>query len=213
MITLAIDTSTPRGAVAVLHDDQPIAEAKFERDGLFDAIVKLNPGNFDLIVVGTGPGSFTGIRAGIAAAKGLALPRSVPLKAVSSFDAIALTAAPRIPRDCGQMCVFGDARREEIYFTLYDQQGQPKGPCQIGTFDTIADELHFPFWFVSSEMARYESAVREVFGGFATICETPVFPSAAALGWLGRQKFLADNKQGDAQIEPIYLRETVYKKI
>ena len=109
MITLAIDTSTPRGAVAVLHDDQPIAEAKFERDGLFDAIVKLNPGNFDLIVVGTGPGSFTGIRAGIAAAKGLALPRSVPLKAVSSFDAIALTAAPRIPRDCGQMCVFGDA--------------------------------------------------------------------------------------------------------
>jgi tRNA threonylcarbamoyl adenosine modification protein YeaZ len=114
MITLAIDTSTARGAVAVLRDDQPLAEEHFARDGLFAALAKLNPGKFDAIAVGVGPGSFTGIRAGIAAAKGLALPGGLPVKAVCSFDAIALTALPRMPRDCPQLCVLCDARRDEI---------------------------------------------------------------------------------------------------
>src|SRR3989442_1199242 len=90
MLTLAIDTSTARGSVALLRDEQPVAEETFERDGLFAALQRLNPSHFDLIVVGTGPGSFTGIRAGIAAAKGLALPQGRPVKAVSSFDALAL---------------------------------------------------------------------------------------------------------------------------
>ena len=43
MITLAIDTSTSQGAVAVLYDDQQVASTTFGRDGLFDAITRLNP--------------------------------------------------------------------------------------------------------------------------------------------------------------------------
>ena len=131
MITLAIDTSTARGAVAVLHDDRPIGEEHFGRDGLFSALAKLNPGKFDLVVVGAGPGSFTGIRAGIAAAKGLALPHRVTLKAVSSFDALALTVAPHMPRDCPQMCVLADARRDEVYYALYDRAGHQIGRAHV----------------------------------------------------------------------------------
>src|SRR5881628_2142239 len=120
MITLALDTSTARGSVALLHDDRPLAEETFPRGpvvaasvsdasqtaagtaaatttNLFDALRHLpfEPAQLDLIVVGLGPGSFTGIRGGIAAAKGLALPRSLPIKGVSSFDALALTALSR----------------------------------------------------------------------------------------------------------------------
>ena len=52
MITLAIDTSTGQGAVAVLDDDRPIAEEHFGRDGLFDAILRLHLDRFDRLVVG-----------------------------------------------------------------------------------------------------------------------------------------------------------------
>jgi len=212
MITLAIDTSTARGAVALLHDERPVAEETFERDGLFVALNKLNPDKPDLIVVGVGPGSFTGIRVGIAAAKGLALPRSLPIKAVNSFDALALTAAPKAPPDCVQMCVFCDARRDEIYSAFYVSQGQPTRECRIETFEEIAHALQNPIWFVSPEIDRYRAALAEQFGGFATPCAKPSYPSAAALGWLGVRRFIASGGRGDATLEPIYLRETEYKK-
>jgi tRNA threonylcarbamoyl adenosine modification protein YeaZ len=206
MITLAIDTSTRRGAVALLHDDRPIGEEHFERDGLFSALEKLKPGAFDSIVVGVGPGSFTGIRAGIAAAKGLALPRRVPVKAVSSFDALALTAAPHTPRDCPQLCVLADARREEVYYALYDRDGRPIRPCQLGPLEAIADEVHNPIWFIGAEIEKYRDALREVCGGFASVIERDIFPSAAALGWIGC------TRESKLPLEPIYLRETDYRR-
>jgi len=219
MITLAIDTSTARGSVALLRDGQPLAEEVFRRGvaastpdtsdraaetaaattDLFGALTKLKPGNFEQIVVGVGPGSFTGIRAGIAAAKGLALPRRVPIKAASSFDAIALTALPQMPRDCPQMCVLGDARREEVYFALYDRAGRPVSECRLGALESI--EVHNPIWFVSAEMEKYRGSLRETFGGFASLCETPVFPSAAAL------------RPPELPLEPTYLRLPDYKTI
>ena len=186
MITLAIDTSTTRGTVAVLDDDRLVGEEFFGRDGLFDAIEHLKPGNFELLVVGVGPGSFTGIRAGLAAAKGLALPRAIPIRAVNSFDVLALTALPAMPTDCRQMCVWADARRGEIYYALYDRAGQPLGNCRIGTRAPVTGALCEPTWWVSAPS---------------------VFPSAAVLGRLG----LAGPNQ--LPLEPIYLRAPEYRTI
>ena len=183
MITLAIDTSTARGSVAVLDADRVVGEETFERDGIFDAIGRLQPGNFDLILVGVGPGSFTGIRAGLAAAKGLALPRAVPIRAVSSFDALALTALPAWPAEYRQMGVHADARRGEIYFALYDRAGQPLSRCRIGTREALTGELRVPTWLVSAP---------------------PVYPRAA---------LLARVAPGGLPLEPIYLRETEYRKL
>lgn len=222
MITLALDTSTPRGAVALLRDDQPLAENIFRRDvpgeHLFGALPQLlagqsiKPSEIELLAVGIGPGSFTGIRAGIAAVKGLALPQHRPIKAVSSLDAIALAALPQIPVDCPQLCVLGDARREEIYYAIYDRTGRRVRPCQIAPLEALMDEIHAPLWFVSSAIEEFADDLRASLGGFASICPEPVFPSAAALGWLARQRYRADGEQGDERIEPLYLREPQYKK-
>jgi len=223
LITLAIDTSTPRGAVALLRDDKPLAEQAFDRsqagENLFDAAAKLLSehrlavGDIGLLAVGLGPGSFTGIRAGIAAAKGLALPRQLPIKGASSYDALALTALPKMPRDCPQLCVLGDARRDEIYFALYDQAGRRVKDCQIATLEAVADEIHQPIWFVSSEIERYKTDLASLFGGFASIAETPVFPNAAAVGWLAFHRFRDDGNHGDENAEPIYLRAPQYRTI
>jgi tRNA threonylcarbamoyladenosine biosynthesis protein TsaB len=223
VITLAIDTSTPRGAVALLRDDQPLAEQAFDRSqpkqNLFDTAAKLLSANqlsardLGLLAVGLGPGSFTGIRVGIAAAKGIALPRQLPVKGASSYDALALTALPMMPRDCPQLCVLGDARRDEIYFALYDRDGQRVKNCRITTLEVVADEIHQPIWFVSSEIERYKNDLMALFGGFASICEAPVFPSAAAVGWLAFRRFCDDGNRGDENPEPIYLRAPQYKTI
>jgi tRNA threonylcarbamoyl adenosine modification protein YeaZ len=223
VITLAIDTSTPRGAVALLRDDQPLAEQAFDRlqpnQNLFDAASNLLSANqlsaldLGLLAVGLGPGSFTGIRVGIAAAKGLALPRHLPIKGASSFDALAVTALPKMPRDCPQLCVLCDARRDEIYFALYDREGRRVKDCRIATLEAVADEIHHPIWFVSSEIERYKNDLVALFGGFASICETPVFPGAAAVGWLAFRCFRDDGSRGDENPEPIYLRAPQYKTI
>lgn len=194
MITLALDTSTARGSVALAD-----REISFGRGELFSALAKFVPLNFDQIIVGVGPGSFTGIRAGIAAAKGLALPGAVPVLPACSFDTIALRALPAMPRDCPQMCVLADARRDEVYFAMYDRQGRREGACRVGPLEAI--ELHNPVWFVSAEIERFRDALRETFGGFATVCEQPVFPSAALL------------RPENLPLEPMYLREPEYRKL
>jgi tRNA threonylcarbamoyladenosine biosynthesis protein TsaB len=223
MITLAIDTSTPRGAVALLRDDKPLAEATFDRSqpghNLFDtagrllAGSQLNVDDLGLLAVGLGPGSFTGIRVALAAAKGLALPRKLPIKGASSFDALALTALPQMPPDCPQLCVLCDARQDEIYFAIYDRQGRCMKKCQIATLEAVADEIHHPIWFVSSEIERYKDDITALFGGFASIGKAPVFPSAAAVGWLAYHQFREQGDRGDEELEPIYLRTIQYKTI
>jgi tRNA threonylcarbamoyl adenosine modification protein YeaZ len=190
---LKIDTSTARGSVALAD-----REIGFERGDLFSALQKLAPGPFEQIIVGVGPGSFTGVRAGIAAAKGLALARGVPVRAACSFDAVARAALPAMPRDCPQLCVLGDARRDEVYFALYDRQGQRSGEVRLGALEAI--EVHNPIWFVSAEIEKFGGALRELFGGFASVCEAPVFPRASLL----RAEALP--------LEPMYLRPAEYRK-
>lgn len=223
MITLAIDTSTPHGAVALLRDEQTLAEQTFDRtapgQNLFDATGgllsanRLTANDLGLLAVGLGPGSFTGIRAGLAAAKGLALPGKLPIKGAGSFDAVALTALPKMPRDCPQTCVLGDARRDEVYVAMYDRDGRPVKDCRIATLEAIADEIHNPIWFVSPEIERFKDDLASLFGGFASICQTPVFPGAAAIGLLAVRRFHADGDRGDERLEPIYLRAPQYKTI
>jgi tRNA threonylcarbamoyl adenosine modification protein YeaZ len=214
MITLALDTSTPRGSVALLRDDSVLAETAFTRDRsgdqLFPTITtqlsqhKLTGSDISRIVVGTGPGSFTGIRAGIAAAKGLALPRNTSVVGVPSYDAIALAAADCIPKDCVEICVIGDARRDEIYFAVYNRSGRNTQPCRIGSLETLPDLIHNPIWFISSEIEMFADDLKTLMGGFAVVDTESRFPSASTIGILAQQS--------SAPPEPIYLREPQYTK-
>jgi tRNA threonylcarbamoyl adenosine modification protein YeaZ len=116
---LAIDTSTSRSCVAIIEDSKVLYSGF--RDGAtahgpsLPALVQeaLAVSDVDEVVVGMGPGPFTGLRVGIAFAQSFALAREIPVRGVCSLDAI---AAQVIEKD---FIITVDARRKEVYWARY----------------------------------------------------------------------------------------------
>ena len=117
MLVLALDTATAAGACALVRDGSLLGERTSVRPASVLAAAEellaaagLSPPDLDGVVVGTGPGSFTGLRLGLAAARGLALALGVPLAGVSTLAALAAGAPGAVP--------VIDARRREIFALL-----------------------------------------------------------------------------------------------
>jgi tRNA threonylcarbamoyladenosine biosynthesis protein TsaB len=132
MRVLGIETSSRRGTVALLDGDHPvIALAHEERNAHAERMLPLveralaeagwTKSQLQRIGVGVGPGSFTGVRVGIALAQGLALGLSVPLVGVTSLAAMA-AAVPRHVR--GPRVPLLDARRNELFWARYGEDGE-----------------------------------------------------------------------------------------
>jgi tRNA threonylcarbamoyladenosine biosynthesis protein TsaB len=132
---LAIDTAAPRLGLALLRGegvdtlDEKMATGQAER--LFPAIDELLSSNgvaySDLtrIAVTTGPGSFTGLRIGLSAARGLGLALGIPVLGIGSLTAISLGGT-------GPLAVLLDARRDEAYLQLFRVPGEPEdGPLLL----------------------------------------------------------------------------------
>ena len=125
---LAIDTSTSRTSVAIIENGTVVYSGY--RDGAtahgpsLPALVQegLAVSDVDQVVVGMGPGPFTGLRVGIAFAQSFALAREIPVRGVCSLDAI----ATQISDD--DFIITVDARRKEVYWARYTngvRVGQP----------------------------------------------------------------------------------------
>jgi len=126
-ISLAIDTSTTRTIVAVIEDEKVLFE-KFH-EGATDhgrALSELVAEGLKVskpphqVVVGMGPGPFTGLRVGISFAHTFALARQIPVIGVCSLDAIKI--------DQNDYTVAIDARRKEIYWATYKNGIRNDGP-------------------------------------------------------------------------------------
>jgi tRNA threonylcarbamoyladenosine biosynthesis protein TsaB len=97
---------------------------------LIDGVLRdagLDYGGIDVIAVNCGPGSFTGIRAGVAAARGLALATGRPVVAVNSLEALAAVLGPQ---SAGTIVAALDARRGQVYLQMFDHElvalGEPR---------------------------------------------------------------------------------------
>ncbi|KQQ10280.1 tRNA (adenosine(37)-N6)-threonylcarbamoyltransferase complex dimerization subunit type 1 TsaB [Rathayibacter sp. Leaf296] len=159
---LAIDTSSGT-SVAVVDDTGGVRSDRVETDTMRHAEVVgrliaealdeagVAPAGIDAVAVGMGPGPFTGLRVGIAAARAFAFGRGIPTLPVVSHDAVAL-AALLDGRDPGFLVVT-DARRRELYWSAYDGlDGQGLPVRRSGPGLDKPDALPFP------ELPRLEAS-------------------------------------------------------
>jgi tRNA threonylcarbamoyladenosine biosynthesis protein TsaB len=136
VLVLALDTSSPSGSLAVLSDEKVIGVVSTTTSEVYSSRMfrelefllgelSLQTEQFDLFAVAAGPGSFTGLRVGLAAVKGWAEVYRKPIAAVSALEAVAVQArsmrAPVVP--------VLDARRGQLYFGLY---GRAEGAGAAG---------------------------------------------------------------------------------
>ena len=126
-ISLAIDTSTSRTIVGVIEDGQVIFEEFHEGAtdhgrALSELVAKALKTCAPVtgVVVGMGPGPFTGLRVGISFAHAFSLARAIPVVGICSLDAIAVEQS--------NYTVAVDARRKEIYWARYENGARVDGP-------------------------------------------------------------------------------------
>ena len=127
-VSLAIDTATSRTIVGVIEDGKVLFEAFHEGAtehgfAITELVIQALEicSKPDQVVVGMGPGPFTGLRVGITFAQSFALAREIPVIGVCSLDAIVV--------DQSEYTVAIDARRKEIYWASYKDGARVSGPA------------------------------------------------------------------------------------
>ncbi len=138
VLTLGLDTSSPSGSLAVLRDDQSIgcvstATGEIYSSRMFrhlDFLLKelsLGLADFDLFAVAAGPGSFTGLRVGLAAVKGWSEIYRKPIAAISGLEALAAQSGSRVSTVVPVL----DAHRGQIYFGVYRRAAVSGGESKL----------------------------------------------------------------------------------
>jgi tRNA threonylcarbamoyladenosine biosynthesis protein TsaB len=134
VLILALDTSSSSGSLAFLRDESVIATIGTASGEIYSSRVfrhlefllgevALGLEDFDVFAVAAGPGSFTGLRVGLAAVKGWAEVFGKPIAAISALEAIAMQAGRRAATVVPVM----DARRKELYWGFYRQHDSHVG--------------------------------------------------------------------------------------
>ena len=191
MLTLAFDTATDVATSALLEDGDLLGERTGRPASLLEDVDALlgdadaEPSELRRIVVGTGPGSFTGLRMGLAASRALALALDIPVAGVSTLDALAASAPGALP--------VIDARRREV-FTLQDGKPVALSPNELG------DAVLLGRICVGNGAVRYRDVLEEAGA------EVPPDESELHLPRAAVHARLATDFGPAELVEPIYVR-------
>ena len=211
MTLLAIDTATLQSGVALWREGRVLAERRrlvtTHSDVLLAMIdeafaeARLAPSALEAIVCGAGPGSFTGLRIGLATAKGLCFALGKPLVMVSSLAALAARAPD------GRVCATLDAFKSEVYAGLFtvagglpvvDDREVVLSPARLVAWLQQAPAA----WVVGSGVAKYP----ELAAAGARLLDEEAGPRPADVARLGAARAAVGHFDDLATAAPAYIR-------
>ncbi|HEX6776019.1 MAG TPA: tRNA (adenosine(37)-N6)-threonylcarbamoyltransferase complex dimerization subunit type 1 TsaB [Methylomirabilota bacterium] len=216
MKLLAVESATLSGGAAILDGDRLLGEitlniAITHSERLLAAVDRLvvdcglAPADLEGLAVSVGPGSFTGLRVGLATVKGLAMALDLPIAPVPTLDAL----AARLPFADAPVCPILDARKNEVYLSLYrwrgDRMWREREYLALPPELAVA-ELTAPVILLGDGI---EACRPWLDGQGDGIRITPVaqrLPAAATVAELGHALLAAGGGVGAEALVPLYLR-------
>lgn len=220
MITLAIDTATRAAGVALLQDENTLAEyyIRFRlthSESVLPAIESiLSSAGAEMRDVGLfalthGPGSFTGLRVGAGIVKGLALCTGGCIVGVSTLDALAQNMA----FSKHLVCPILDAKKGQIYTALYRPTTEGRlekiEPDQAVDPDAFIRRISRPVVFLGDGVPVYGNLIRELLPAMAYFAPSNLqWIRPSAVGLLGLEKYLRGERIDPVAFVPRYLRRS-----
>ena len=226
MRILGIDTSTPIGSVALIDGDNLAAEhtlniVQAHSSRLMpaiDTVLKwsdITANDLDGCAVGIGPGSFTGVRIGVATIKSICYALDKPIVGVSTLEAVAYN----LRWTNGIICPLLDARRSEVYGAIFEggTEWQRLSDDLCLSLDAFLDHLdphtspEHTINFVGDGLLTYGDAVRERLGAKAHFADA-IFnvPRGATIAHLGAQRLQNGDIDDYWTLVPNYVRVGLY---
>ncbi len=220
---LAIETSTTTGSIALVSPARLIAEITLESpvshgERILGAIARVLDGagvsvpDLAGIAVSAGPGSFTGLRVGLATAKGLVEAHRLPLAAVPTLEALAWN----LPLAADPVCPILDAKKGEVYGALFVWDGAEQGWRRIlpeGAFTPddlaarVAAAVPGRVLLLGDGVAASREAFTRHMGVRAVAAPAPAGqPRAAWTGWLGLGRISRGEVEDAVTLAPKYCR-------
>jgi tRNA threonylcarbamoyladenosine biosynthesis protein TsaB len=218
MKILAIETSTLLGGIAVVEDERILCELTLQVEETHSSqllpaieyvlnVTGLKPELLDGFAIAAGPGSFTGLRIGMAAVKGLAVAASRPIVGISTLEAMAWM----FPFSPHPLCPMIDARMKEVYGAWFRAEG---GGILRVSKDMVLPareflkELREPAVFFGSGAQRYRREIFETLGEAALFPPQEIMGARASIVGILAMKRLKNGDVDDLDsIEPIYIRQ------
>jgi tRNA threonylcarbamoyladenosine biosynthesis protein TsaB len=244
-LLLSIETSTSTCSVAIHEEGNLIQAIQNETPQSASSQLavmihqvlesnKKNPDQLNGVIVAAGPGSYTGLRIGVATAKGICYALQIPLLSVNTLELLAhqfnssfftnalskpnMAEASPSPLERGRgeageaaLCPLLDARRMEVYCMLLDSNLSILQPAQAKIIDenSFSDQLHnHPIYFFGNGADKCKDIITHPDAHFIS----GIIPSAAKLGELGFKKYKASLFEDVAHFEPLYLKDFMIKK-
>jgi tRNA threonylcarbamoyl adenosine modification protein YeaZ len=217
MRVLALDTTTAAGSVALVRGGRVegevrLASAASHSARLLPAVrflltsLELRPDDVEGYAVATGPGSFTGMRVGIATVQGLALAAPRPCVGLVALDVL----AARIRGTAAELVGLMDAAHRELFGARYDREGRLLGGHRVGALEDLLEGVSGGAAFLGDAVGPNRERIREA-------CPGALFPDrslflAGTLGRLAEGRLKAGEGISAAGLRPLYLREAAIRQ-
>tara|TARA_B110000967_G_scaffold157920_1_gene163163 strand:+ start:1879 stop:2550 length:672 start_codon:yes stop_codon:yes gene_type:complete len=213
---LNIETSTTNcsvalsknGAVIGFKEDNSLEYSHAERLHVYiDEVLKtakVSKEQLDAIAISKGPGSYTGLRIGVSAAKGLCYALSLPLISVPTLEAL----AHQVENPKGIIVAMLDARRMEVYSAIYDTDYNETRTteAEVLTPESYQELLEVsPVYFIGNGVAKTKDLITHKNAQFIE----DKLPSAKQMCALSYDKFKTNDFEDVAYFEPFYLKDFI----